>query len=182
PTPVWLVGTYGEDGRPNVMTVAWGGMCCSKPPCVAVSLRKATHTYAGLVSRRAFTLNVPSTKFAAQADYCGMVSGKNTDKFAKAGLTPVKSELVDAPYVEEFPMVLECRLLHSLEIGLHTMFVGEILDVRVDEAALDDQGNPVMERVNPLVYAPEARTYHGVGPSMGAAFALGKGLMGKKSE
>ena len=130
PTPVWVVGTYDGEGRPNAMSAAWGGICCSQPPCLAVSLRKATYTYGNIVARKAFTINVPSETHAREADYIGMVSGKNVDKFAAAGLTPIRSSLVDAPYIEEFPLVVECRLLHTIEIGLHTQFVGEILDVK----------------------------------------------------
>ncbi len=92
PTPVWVVGTYDKKGKPNIMTVAWGGMCCSKPPCVAVSLRKATYSYANMVEREAFTVNVPSERFLKEADYAGIASGRETDKFEDTGLTPVKSE------------------------------------------------------------------------------------------
>ena len=120
--------------------------------------------------------------FAAEADYCGMVSGLNTDKFAGAHLTHVRSGLVDAPYVEQFPMVVECAVTHVLELGLHTLFVGEIKDVKVDEEALDENGVPLPEKVRPLAYAPEARTYHSLGPSLGAAFSLGKPLMVKEEE
>src|SRR5512142_3364972 len=93
PTPVWLVGTYDKDGKPNIMTIAWGGICCSKPPCMAVSLRKATYSYASIVERKGFTINIPSEAHVKEADYAGMASGKDTDKFADTGLTAVKSEL-----------------------------------------------------------------------------------------
>ena len=108
PTPTWIVGTYDKDDRPNAMTVAWGGICCSDPPCVAVSLRKATYTYGNLVARNAFTISVPSETYVKQADYFGVTSGRDTDKFSATGLTPVRSDLVDAPYIAEFPLVLEC--------------------------------------------------------------------------
>src|SRR4030043_1063863 len=113
PTPVWVVGTYNKDGKPNVMTIAWGGICCSKPPCVAISLRKATYSYGNIMERKAFTVNIPSEAHAGQADYFGLVSGKNEDKFAATGLTPIKSDAVDAPYVDEFPLILECRVIHT---------------------------------------------------------------------
>jgi flavin reductase (DIM6/NTAB) family NADH-FMN oxidoreductase RutF len=124
PTPIWVVGTYDKQGKPNIMTIAWGGICCSKPPCIAISLRKATYSYGNIVERKAFTVNVPSVAYAKQADFCGMVSGRDVDKFAAAGLTPVRSDLVDAPFVQEFPMILECKLVHTIELGLHTQFVG----------------------------------------------------------
>jgi flavin reductase (DIM6/NTAB) family NADH-FMN oxidoreductase RutF len=174
PTPVFVVGTYDEDDRPNVMTAAWGGICCSRPPCVAVSLRKATYSYGNIVRRKAFTVGIPSETHAKEADYFGMASGRKEDKFSATGLTPVKSELVDAPYVQEFPLVLECKLLHTFELGLHTQFVGEIVDVKADEAVLGEKGLPDIEKVRPLVFAPETHRYHAVGKFLGEAFSIGK--------
>lgn len=174
PTPVWVVGTYDKDGKPNVMTIAWGGICCSVPPCVTISLRKATYSYGNIAERKAFTINVPSESHAREADYFGLVSGKNVDKLSAVGLTPVKSDLVDAPYLKEFPLVLECRVIHTFEIGLHTQFIGEILDVKADEAALDEKGLPDIEKVRPIVFSPERRAYYRVGNYLGEAFSIGK--------
>jgi flavin reductase (DIM6/NTAB) family NADH-FMN oxidoreductase RutF len=174
PTPVWVVGTYDGEGRPNAMSAAWGGICCSQPPCLAVSLRKATYTYGNIVARKAFTINVPSEAYCRQADYFGMVSGKNVDKFAAAELTPIRSSIVDAPYIEEFPLVVECRLLHSIEIGLHTQFVGEILDVKAEDSVFDEKGYVDIEKVRPILFEPEINTYHGVGKLLGRAFSMGK--------
>ena len=102
PTPVFVVGTYDKEGKPNVMTASWGGICCSQPPCVAVSLRKATYTHGNILARKAFTISIPSEDHVQQADYFGLVSGRSGDKLAATKLTPVRSELVDAPYVKEF--------------------------------------------------------------------------------
>ena len=77
PTPVWLVGTYDPEGRPNVMTAAWAGICCSKPPCLAVSLRKATYSYGNIVARQAFTISIPSEAHVKEADYVGIASGRD---------------------------------------------------------------------------------------------------------
>jgi flavin reductase (DIM6/NTAB) family NADH-FMN oxidoreductase RutF len=174
PTPVFVVGTYDKDGKPNVMTAAWGGICCSKPPCVAVSLRKATYTYGNIMDQQAFTINIPSQEHVKEADYFGLVSGKNCDKFADTGLTPVKSDRVNAPYVKEFPMVLECKVLHTFEIGLHTQFVAEIIDVKVDESSVGENGIPDIEKVRPILFAPESLGYFGVGQYLGKAFSIGK--------
>ena len=174
PTPVWVVGTYDKERNPNVMTAAWGGICCSKPPCISISLRKATYTYGNIMDRKAFTVNVPSETHAKEADYFGMVSGKDVDKFAATGLTALKSEIVDAPYVKEFPLVLECKVIHTHEIGLHTQFVGEIMDVKADESVFEETGFPDIERVKPLVYCPEVRKYYGIGDYIGQAYSLGK--------
>src|SRR5512135_45723 len=114
PTPVWVVGTYDREGKPNVMSAAWGGICCSTPPCIAVSLRKATYTYGNIMEKEAFTVNIPSEAQIKAADYFGMVSGKKEDKFKAINLTPVKGDRVNAPYIEEFPVVIECRLIRSI--------------------------------------------------------------------
>ena len=174
PTPVFVVGTYDQSGNPNVMTAAWGGICCSSPPCVAVSLRKATYTYGNIVARKAFTISIPSETHVKEADYFGTVSGRLEDKFLRSGLTPVNSEIVDAPYVQEFPFVLECKLLRTVEIGLHTQFIGEIMDIKVDENAIGEKGLPDIEKIKPIIFAPDVLTYHGVGSYLGKAFSIGK--------
>ena len=179
PTPVLIVGTYDAAGKPNVMTAAWGGICCSSPPCVAVSLRKATYTYGNIVQQGGFTINIPSEDFAVQADYFGMVSGKKADKFAETGLTPIRSTLVNAPYIKEFPLVLECKLVHQIELGLHTQFVGEILDVKADEDILDDNGALDVEELKPFFYAPEVSAYYGTGRRLGNAFSIGQAVKKK---
>lgn len=174
PTPVLLVGTYDHQGQPNLMTAAWGGVCCSQPPCIAVSLRKATHSYAGLVQHKAFTIGIPSEAQMKEADYVGIASGRDTDKFVAIGFTPVKSELVDAPYAAEIPFILECRLLHTLEIGLHTQFVGEIVDVKVEASSIKEDGLPDIMKIKPLIYDTAHRAYYGLGPLLGQAFSVGK--------
>lgn len=175
PTPVFVVGTYDKAGKPNVMTVAWGGICCSQPPCVAISLRKATYTYGNLIERKAFTISIPAEEQVKQADFCGLVSGRTVDKFAKARLTAVKSELVDAPYVSEFPMVLECKVVHVIELGLHTQFVGQILDVKADASVLHE-GLADIKKVKPLVFTPDTQAYYGIGDFVAEAFSAGENM------
>jgi flavin reductase (DIM6/NTAB) family NADH-FMN oxidoreductase RutF len=174
PTPVFIIGTYDQAGKPNVMAVAWGGICCSRPPCVAVSLRKATYTYGSIVERKAFTVNIPSESFVRQADYCGIASGKNEDKFTKVGLTPVRSQVVDAPYVLEFPLALECELLHTIEIGLHTQFIGQVMDIKAEESVLAPDGKVDIEKVRPILFAPDDRAYYSIGSRLGEAFSIGR--------
>ncbi|NJB68385.1 flavin reductase (DIM6/NTAB) family NADH-FMN oxidoreductase RutF [Desulfobaculum xiamenense] len=176
PTPAWAVATYDANGKPNAMLAAWAGLCCSKPPCVAVSLRAATHSHGAIVARKAFTVNVPSAAYVKQADYLGIASGRDADKFKTAGLTPVASELVDAPYIAEFPLVLECRLLQTVEIGLHTQFIGEIVDVKADDNVLNELGDLDMDRLRPVVFGPGTRHYYGVGEFLGKAFSIGRDL------
>jgi flavin reductase (DIM6/NTAB) family NADH-FMN oxidoreductase RutF len=174
PTPVFVVGSYDKSGKPNEMVVAWGGICCSNPPCVAIAIREATYTYGNIMARKAFTISIPSEKYIKEADYFGIVSGRTEDKFAATKLTPVKSDLVDAPYVKEFPLVLECSVIQVVKLGLHTMFIGEIKDVKADEAALGKDGTPDIEKIKPMVFDPANRTYYGIGKYLGDAFSEGK--------
>jgi flavin reductase (DIM6/NTAB) family NADH-FMN oxidoreductase RutF len=128
------------------------------------------------VEKEAFTVNIPSERHLREVDFFGIVSGKDTDKFAKTGLTPLGSTVVNAPYVEEFPVVLECRLLHSFDLGLHTQFVGEILDVKVDGEVLDADGKPDMTKIRPFVYDSAKQEYYGIGKFLGKAFSAGRDL------
>ena len=127
------------------------------------------------MERKAFTISVAAETDVAKVDYCGITSGRNTDKFAVCGYTPVKSALVDAPYVAECPLVIECKIVHIQELGVHTMFVGEVLDVKVEEAAMKN-GTPDATAIKPIIFAPEDRHYYGLGADLGQAFAIGKEL------
>jgi len=174
PTPVLLVGTYDQNGKPNLMNAAWGGICNSEPPCIAVSLRKARYSYDCIVERKAFTINIPSEAQIVAADYVGIVSGRDHDKFAATGLTAVKSDLVDAPYAAEMPFILECRLLHAFDLGIHTQFVGEIIDAKADTSVLGEDGLPDILKIKPMVFDTAHRGYYGIGPFLGQAFSVGK--------
>lgn len=173
PTPALVVAAYDKTGRANAMTAAWGGICCSNPPCAAVSLTKTRFTYECIMDRKAFTINIASEAHVEAVDFFGTATGGKTDKFAATGLTPVRSDLVDAPYIKEFPLVLECRLLQSVEIGSHTQFIGEILDVKTEESALNEAGMPDIEKVKPVCYGPERGSYFGIGRKLGKAFSIG---------
>ncbi len=179
PAPVFVVGTYDSEGRPNMATAAWGGICCSRPPAVAVSLRPATYTHGNIVARRAFTINIASQSYMEEADYAGIASGRDVDKFAHTGLTPVRSDLVDAPYVGEYPVVLECQLREQVQLGLHTLFVGEIMDVKADTNVFDAEGKIDIEKVKPLIWAPDGGGYYSVGEYLGPAFSVGKRVVAK---
>ena len=174
PTPVLVVATYGSDGKPNAMTAAWGGICCSGPPCVSVSVRKARYTYESLMARKAFTVNIPGKRYAKEADYLGVASGRDEDKFAVCSLTAGKSSLVDAPYIEEFPLNLECKVVHVADLGEHTLFVGEVLNVKADAAMMENDRLPMIEQIMPLIFAPNSRNYYSIGEEIGKAFHVGK--------
>jgi flavin reductase (DIM6/NTAB) family NADH-FMN oxidoreductase RutF len=175
PHPALIVGTYGADGRPNLMTASWGGICCSSPPCVAVSLREATLTYHNILHSQAFTVGIPSRKHVETADYLGTVSGRDHDKFKDAGLTEVKSGMVNAPLAAEFPYSLECRLFQHHKLGSHTIFIGEIMGILADEEVLGANGAPDIEKVQAILWGGFGNNhYFSVGEKLVKAFSVGK--------
>ena len=174
PTPVFIIGTYDAEGKPNIMNVAWGGICSSDPPSVAISVREATYTYGNLVNSQAFTVNVPSVSQVKQADLAGICSGRDTDKFARAGLTAVRSNLVNAPYINEFSLVIECRVIHTFDLGLHKQFVGQIMDVKAEEGILSQDGHIEVAKLEPFIFAPHDNGYYRVGELIGQAFSIGR--------
>lgn len=187
PTPVFMVGSYNKDGNPNIMNAAAAGMCCLSPPCIYVSLREATYTYNNIMNKRTFTVSIPPAEYVKEADYFGLASGKNVNKLEVSGLTPVKSELVDAPYVSEFPVVLECKLKETVNLGSHTMFIGEVLDLKADEEILIDitskSGKKVTridpEKFLPLIFDMSTRNYYKLGEKVGDGFSIGSELLKK---
>lgn len=179
PTPVYIVGTYGQEDEPTAMNVAWGGLCSSEPPCVMIAVRKGRYTYDNIVKNKAFTVNIPDADHVAEADYFGLVSGKNMRKFDVVGLTPVKAENVNAPIIEEFPVAMECKFLQSVEVGQHNVIIGEIVNVVADEACLNEKGAIDIEKVKPMAYNPAANRYDLVGEKVADAFSAGLGYLKK---
>jgi flavin reductase (DIM6/NTAB) family NADH-FMN oxidoreductase RutF len=175
PSPVLIIGTYNPDGKPNIMNAAWGGIASSKPPCISVSLREATLSFHNIIQTEAFTVNIPSEKYLKEADYVGIVSGREHDKFSETGLTPEKSKLVNAPFVKEFPYALECKLIKQIDLGLHTMFIGEILGMVADSEVLNSKQIPDIEKVRPLLFGSfGSMAYYNIGEKLGDAFSIGK--------
>ena len=181
PTPVWVIATYNKDKTVNVMTAAWGGICCSKPPCLAVSLREATYTHGNILRTKAFTVNIATKDLINEVDYFGISTGRNTDKLADTGLTSENSTVVNAPLIAEFPLNIECRLKDVVEVGLHTQFIGEIIDVKALESILGEKDVPDVELLNPVVFSPVVRKYHVLGETIGRAFDIGKKFRSKES-
>jgi flavin reductase (DIM6/NTAB) family NADH-FMN oxidoreductase RutF len=142
-----------KDGKPNIMTAAWIGISNSNPLSIAVSMRPATYSYGNVTETGAFTVNIPSSDMARYVDYAGRFSGRDVDKFKETGLTPVRAEFVNAPYIKEFPIVIECELTAIHELGSHRQFIGKVIDVKADEAILDANGKVDMALLNPLIYA-----------------------------
>lgn len=140
-----------------------GGICCSRPPCVNISLRQATYSYGNIIHHQAFTVNVPSQDLLRQCDYFGVASGREHDKIAETGLTAVPADSVHAPSIAEFPVSLECRLIHRHEIGHHTIFIGEVLDAKVAEDCLNEHNMPDPQKVQPISYDCGSNRYFAQG-------------------
>ena len=153
PKPALVIGSYDQAGKPNMMTAAWIGICNSDPLSIAVSMRPATYSYGNVTEMKAFTVNIPSSELAKYVDYAGRFSGKDVDKFKATGLTPVKAEFVNAPYIKEFPIVIECEVTAMHDLGSHRQFIGKVMDVKADEAILNAKGNVDVNLLNPLIYA-----------------------------
>lgn len=180
PQPILLIGTYGADKRPNVMTAAWAGISSSDPLTVSVALRPARLTLEFIEQTKAFTISIPSRSMVESVDYVGMVSGRRADKFPTAGFTPVQAEYVNAPYVAECPIVMECTLYKTMDLHSHTLLIATVEDVKADEACLDADGKPDILKVDPLVYDAGTSAYYGVGKKTADAFSAGKGLIKNK--
>ena len=174
PSPVIVVGTYNEYGEPNAATFAWGGTASSEPQSVSIAVRPSRYTYEALQRTKAFTVNLPSVEYASAVDYFGLVSGRNARKFAVTRLTPVHGEYVDAPSIAEFPFSMECEVTHVLDLGVHSLFVGAVKDIKVDELFLDDWGNFQFEEARILTYDSAIRAYRDPGKVVGRAFSIGK--------
>ena len=177
PEPVLLVGSYDRNDKANVMLAAWAGMCSSAPPSLMVAVRPERWSHDAIIGRKAFTIGIASESMLVAADYTGLVSGRKGDKFAAAGFTPIRAEKVDAPYVAECPVVLECALTRHLTVGVHTLMFADILDIKADEDCLGPGGKPDINKMSALLYEGGQNAYYGVGRRLGDAFSAGKALM-----
>ncbi len=170
PMPVTLIGAQVES-KPNYMTAAWCAIAAQKPPSVAVAIRKERYTLKGVREQGTFSVNVPSSSMAKKADYCGLYSGKNKDK--SRIFTAFYGELKTAPLIEECPVNLECKAIHYLDLGSHTLVVGEIIQTYVSGDCLTDRKvDP--GKIDPLIFITVARKYHRLGDEIATAFAIGK--------
>lgn len=176
PLPAVLIGSYDAKGSPNVMTAAWVGIAASEPLSLAVSIRPMRWTHDAILQRKAFTVGIPTEAMAVETDYVGIVSGRRADKTARAGFDMVRAEKVDAPYVAQCPVILECSLSRSLDLGSHTMMIGLIVDVKADPASLNKDGAPDPALFKPLLFDSATRAYYGMGAPVGEAFSIGKKL------
>jgi len=166
PTPVMLISVQGAEGKPNIATISWGGVLCSDPPLVGISIRPSRHTHKLVKESMEFVLNLPSQKWLKETDYCGSVSGKDTDKFLTVGFTTTDPDTVKAPLIKECPLNLECRVKQILYLGTHDLFIAEVVAVHADDDILDGE-NIIIDKLAPISYCPKVHEYRAMGEKIG---------------
>ena len=164
PVPAVMVSVTDKEGKSNIITVAWAGTVCTNPPMVSISVRPSRYSYQILEETGEFVINLTNESLVIACDYCGVVSGRDVDKFAKTGLTPIPMEHVHAMGIDESPVNMECKITEKRELGSHTMFIAEIVGVTVDDQYMDETGKFHINESGLVMY------------SHGEYFALGKKL------
>jgi len=182
PQPTTLIGSRDADGRDDLMTASWAGIVSKTPPTLGVSLNKGRQTYQNIRHSGEFTVSVVPERLMAAADFCGLASGRDVDKFERTGLTPEKSERVAAPLVAEAPLCVECRVAGEVELGDYRLVLGEILDIRVAEEVFDGEGRIDPAAFAPLVYLGGVREYWGLGGKVGNAYRDGREFFAESEE
>ena len=173
PMPVYIIGTYNENGTPNAMNAAWGGI--SEEQEISICISADHKTTENILARKAFTVSMATAKYMTACDYVGIVSGsKEPDKFAKAGFHATKSEFVDAPLIDELPMAVECELVSYDPESCR--LVGRIVNVCADEAVLGENGKVDVSKLQPITYDPMNHHYLVLGEKVGQAFLDGATL------
>lgn len=164
PVPAVMVSVTDKEGKSNIITVAWAGTVCTNPPMVSISVRPSRYSYQILEETGEFVINLTNESLVKACDYCGVVSGRDVDKFAKTGLTPIPMEHVHAMGIDESPVNMECKITEKRELGSHTMFIAEVVGVTVDDQYMDEIGKFHINESGLVMY------------SHGEYFALGKKL------
>ncbi len=173
PQPVFIIATYDEDGTPDAMNAAWGGI--SDDTQISMCLSANHKTVKNILKRKAFTVSMADAEHVAACDYVGIVSGSNTpDKMEKAGFHVTKSDYVDAPVIDELPMAVECRLISYDEKTCR--LVGEIVNVGIEECILTEDGKVDLQKFSPIVFDPINNVYVKLGEKVGNAFSDGMQL------
>jgi flavin reductase (DIM6/NTAB) family NADH-FMN oxidoreductase RutF len=153
PVPVVMVSCADKDGRANIVTVAWAGTVCSDPPMLSISLRKERFSHGIIKRSRQFVVNIPSIDQLRATDTCGVISGRDEDKFERTKLTAAPASAVEAPIIADCPVNIECGVRQILELGSHTMFIAEIKAVQVSEEVMTPRGRLALEFANLVAYA-----------------------------
>ena len=175
PTPVVLVTCVDEAGKPNIITLAWVGVVNSEPPMIGISIRPERYSHACVKRSREFVVNLPSEEMVRKVDACGVLSGKDTDKFVSMGWTAIPSQKVKPPLIDECPVQMECQVKEVVSLGSHDLFLGEIVALHVKEEIQKERGRIDITKVLPLVYCPGAYEYWNLGKCIGHyGFTKGK--------
>ena len=153
PLPVVMVSMADENGKPNIITLAWVGTVCSDPAMVSISVRPERYSYPILKKTGEFVINLTTKDLAFATDYCGVKSGRDVDKFKEMNLTPIPATHVKAPMIEESPVNIECRVKEVLPLGSHDMFIAEVVAVHADEKYMDENHKFHLENAEPIVYS-----------------------------
>ncbi|MDA8441972.1 MAG: flavin reductase family protein [Peptococcaceae bacterium] len=164
PVPNVLVSSQLGD-KANVLTIAWTGIMNSVPPIVYVSINPSRFSHKLVQESGEYVINIPSADLARAVDYCGVVSGRDIDKFQATGLTPVAATQVKAPLIAECPVNIECRVRQTIELGSHDVFVADVLAVNYSETVLDTAGRPDLAKLNPYGYC--LNEYRALGEKLG---------------
>lgn len=170
PHPTVLVGTVFED-RVDFAAYAWTGVAASKPPAVTVAIQHHRHTLKGIHQNRTFSVNIPSVELVKETDYCGLVSGKDTDKVKDCEFIVFYGDTANAPMIEQCPINMECEVQHILNLGSHALVVGKVAEVHFSTECMTD-GKPDIDKVKPFIFGPGK--YHKVGEAFADAFSIGK--------
>ncbi|MCW4020557.1 MAG: flavin reductase family protein [Candidatus Bathyarchaeota archaeon] len=152
PCPVVLVTCGDFEGRANIITLAWAGVVCSEPPMLGLGIRPHRHSYGLIEESGEFVVNLPTAQILEETDFCGVVSGKDCDKFSETGLTPEPSKKVKPPMIKECPVNIECIVRKKVPLGTHHLFLGEVVQVHVDQDILDEKGRIDFSKTAPFVY------------------------------
>lgn len=152
PCPVVLVTCLDSNGKPNIITLAWVGTVCSDPPMMGLGIRPQRHSYGLIEDSGEFVVNIPTKHILKETDLCGMVSGKDVDKFTETGLTAEPAEIVKPPLIRECPVNMECVVRKKIPLGVHHLFLGEVVCVHVDQDILDQEGRINFKKASPFVY------------------------------
>ena len=168
PMPVVVVSCQAPKGKPNLITLAWVGIASSKPPSISIAVRPSRYSFDILYEAKEFVVNVPSANQVEAVDICGVVSGRDGDKFAAAGLTPAPCDIVKTPMIAEFPINLECKVTNILDLGAHHLFIGEVVAAHIDEKVQSDGKKVDTDLSSPIVYCYGSHEYRTLGKVVGS--------------
>jgi flavin reductase (DIM6/NTAB) family NADH-FMN oxidoreductase RutF len=167
PLPVMLVTCADASGQPNIITLAWVGMVNSDPPMVSISIRPGRYSHGLVKASQEFVVNIPSEEMIREVDLCGVVSGRDVDKFSETGLTPIQAQEVLPPLIEECPVNLECMVKRIIPLGSHDLFLGEIVAIHIDDTVLKEKGWIDIAKALPVAYCAGSREYWSLGKMLG---------------